>query len=333
MGEAWIIDAVRTPRGKGKKDVGALADTHPQELLATTLRALAARNTFDPQDVDDVIAGCVTQAGDQGACITRSAVLLAEWPQEVTGVSLNRFCGSGLQGVNFGLMGVMSGQQDLVVGGGVESMSRQPIGSDGAGLDGNNADLRELHPIVPQGISADLIATLEGFTREELDTFAAESQARAAAAMQAGRFAKSIVPVKDNAGEIVLDHDEYPRPGSTVESLGTLKPSFEAMGALRPYNGESLDEMALRVYPQAGSIQHVHHAGNSSGIVDGAAAVLIASPEYARAHGLTPRAPHPQSRHRRRRTGHYAHRSHAGKSQGLEKSRDGRRGYRPLGNQ
>ncbi len=290
MGEAWIIDAVRTPRGKGKKDVGALADTHPQELLATTLRALAARNTFDPQDVDDVIAGCVTQAGDQGACITRSAVLLAEWPQEVTGVSLNRFCGSGLQGVNFGLMGVMSGQQDLVVGGGVESMSRQPIGSDGAGLDGNNADLRELHPIVPQGISADLIATLEGFTREELDTFAAESQARAAAAMQAGRFAKSIVPVKDHTGQIVLDHDEYPRPGSTVESLGTLRPSFEAMGAHRPYNGESLDEMALRVYPQAGSIQHVHHAGNSSGIVDGAAAVLIASPEYARAHGLTPRA-------------------------------------------
>ena len=290
MGEAWIIDAVRTPRGKGKKDVGALADTHPQELLATTLRALAARNHFDPHDVDDVVAGCVSQAGEQGACITRSAVLLAQWPQEVTGVSLNRFCGSGLQGVNFALMGVMSGQQDLVVGGGVESMSRQPIGSDGAGLDGNNPALRELHPMVPQGISADLIATLEGFTREDLDTYAAESQARAATAMQEGRFAKSIVPVQDKTGHTVLDHDEYPRPGTTVETLRTLKPSFEAMGAQRPYNGESLDEMALRVYPQAGRIRHVHHAGNSSGIVDGAAAVLIASPSYARAHELKPRA-------------------------------------------
>jgi acetyl-CoA C-acetyltransferase len=290
MGEAWIIDAVRTPRGRGKKDTGALAETHPQELLATALRALAARNAFDPRDVDDVIAGCVTQAGDQGACITRSAVLLAEWPQEVTGVSLNRFCGSGLQGVNFGLMGVMSGQQDLVVGGGVESMSRQPIGSDGAGLDGNNPDLRTLHPIVPQGISADLIATLEGFSRQALDTFAAQSQARAAAAQKAGRFDKSLVPVVDKTGRTILDVDEYPRPGTTVETLSALKPSFEAMGALRPYQGESLDEMALRVYPEAGQIKHVHHAGNSSGIVDGAAAVLIASPEYARTHDLKPRA-------------------------------------------
>jgi acetyl-CoA C-acetyltransferase len=290
MGEAWIIDAIRTPRGKGKKDVGALANTHPQELLATTLRALAARNNFDPHDIDDVVAGCVSQAGDQGACIARNAVLLAQWPQEVTGVSLNRFCGSGLQGVNFALLGVMSGQQDLVVGGGVESMSRQPIGSDGAGLDGNNPALRELHPMVPQGISADLIATLEGFTREQLDTFAAESQARAASAMQAGRFAKSIVPVQDPSGHVVLDHDEYPRPGTTVATLQTLSPSFAAMGAYRPDNGESLDEMALRVYPQAKSIQHVHHAGNSSGIVDGAAAVLIASPAYAQAHDLKPRA-------------------------------------------
>jgi acetyl-CoA C-acetyltransferase len=290
MGEAWIIDAVRTPRGKGRKDVGALVQTHPQELMATTLRALATRNALDPHDVDDVVVGCVSQAGDQGACIARNAVLLAQWPQEVTGVSLNRFCGSGLQGVNFALMGVMSGQQQLVVGGGVESMSRQPIGSDGAGLDGNNPDLRALHPIVPQGISADLIATLEGFTRERLDAFAAASQAKAAAALQHGWFAKSVVPVQDKAGQIVLDHDEYPRPGTTVETLATLKPSFEAMGAYRPDNGESFDEMALRVYPQAGTIRHVHHAGNSSGIVDGAGAVLIASPEYARAHGLQPRA-------------------------------------------
>ncbi len=290
MGEAWIIDAVRTPRGKGRKDVGALVHTHPQELMATALRALAARHAFDPHDVDDVVVGCVSQAGDQGACIARNAVLLAQWPQEVTGVSLNRFCGSGLQGVNFAFMGVMSGQQQLVVGGGVESMSRQPIGSDGAGLDGNNPDLRELHPIVPQGISADLIATLEGFTRAQLDAFAAASQARAAAALQHGWFAGSVVPVQDKAGQIVLDHDEYPRPGTTVETLAALKPSFEALGAYRPYNGGSFDDMALRVYPQAGTIQHVHHAGNSSGIVDGAGAVLIASPEYARAHGLQPRA-------------------------------------------
>jgi acetyl-CoA C-acetyltransferase len=164
------------------------------------------------------------------------------------------------------------------------------MGSDGAGLDGNNAELRQLHPMVPQGISADLIATLEGFSRTELDAFAAESQARAAQAMQAGRFARSLVPVKDSTGRVVLDHDEYARPGTTVETLSTLKASFEALGAMRPYNGESLDEMALRVYPEAGKIRHVHHAGNSSGIVDGAAAVLIASPAYAQAHGLQPRA-------------------------------------------
>jgi acetyl-CoA C-acetyltransferase len=290
MGEAWIIDAVRTPRGKGRKDVGALVNTHPQELMATTLRALAARNHLDTRDVDDVIVGCVSQAGDQGACIARSAVLLAQWPQEVTGVSLNRFCGSGLQGVNFAFMGVMSGQQQLVVGGGVESMSRQPIGSDGSGLDGNNPALRELHPMVPQGISADLIATLEGFTRQQLDTFATASQDKAAAALQAGRFARSIVPVTDKAGQIVLAHDEYPRAGTTVDTLATLKPSFEAMGAFRPADGESFDEMALRIYPHVQKIQHVHHAGNSSGIVDGAGAVLIASPDYARAHGLQPRA-------------------------------------------
>jgi acetyl-CoA C-acetyltransferase len=290
MGEAWIIDAVRTPRGKGKKEVGALANTHPQELMATTLRALAKRNPIDPKDVDDVVVGCVSQAGDQGACIARSAVLLAEWPQEVTGVSLNRYCGSGLQGVNFALMGVMSGLQQVVVGGGVESMSRQPIGSDGAGLDGHNPELRALHPMVPQGISADLIATLEGFTREQLDAFAASSQDKAAAAVQEGRFAKSLTPVKDKEGRAVLDHDEYPRPGTTVKTLATLKPSFEALGAHRPYDGESYDEMVLRVYPHAGRIQHLHHAGNSSGIVDGAGAVLIASPEYARAHGLRPRA-------------------------------------------
>ncbi len=290
MGEAWIIDAVRTPRGKGKKDVGALVETHPQELMATTLRALTERNPIDSKDVDDVIVGCVSQAGEQGACIARNSVLLAQWPQEVTGVTLNRFCGSGLQGVNFAVMGVMSGQQDLAVGGGVESMSRQPMGSDGGGLDGHNADLRELYPMVPQGISADLIATLEGFTREQLDTFAASSQDKAAAAQEAGRFDKSLVPVKDKEGNVVLERDEYPRAGTTVETLGGLKAAFEELGAYAPHDSETFDEMTLRVYPHAGKIDHVHHAGNSSGIVDGAGAVLVASPEYARAHGLKPRA-------------------------------------------
>lgn len=306
MPEAWIIDAVRTPRGRGKKGTpekpgGALSEVHPQELLAVTLRALAQRNPINPAQVDDVVAGCVTQAGDQGACIARSAVLLAQWPQEVTGVSLNRFCGSGLQAVNFAVMGVMSGQQDLVVGGGVESMSRQPIGSDGAGLDGNNANLRALHPMVPQGISADLIATLEGFSRADLDAFALGSQQKAAAAIAEGRFAKSLIPVHDNVGKasqgmalqgkVLLDKEEFPRPETTAESLAALTPAFERMGSLAPYeDGETLDQMALRVYPRAGAIAHLHHAGNSSGIVDGAGAVLVASADYARANGLKPRA-------------------------------------------
>ena len=295
MPEAWIIDAVRTPRGRGKKGTpekpgGALSEIHPQELLATTLRALAKRNPLDAHDVDDVVAGCVSQAGEQGACIARMAVLLAGWPTEVTGVSLNRFCGSGLQAVNFALQGVMSGQQDLVVGGGVESMSRQPLGSDGGGLDGNNSNLREAHPMVPQGISADLIATLEGFSRRDLDAFAVESQRRAATAIAEGRFKKSVVPVRRKDGTVALEREEYPRADTTLDSLGALEPAFTRLGSFAPNNGETLDQMALRVYPQAKSIQHVHHAGNSSGIVDGAGAVLIASPAYAKAHGLKPRA-------------------------------------------
>ncbi|MCZ6629182.1 MAG: acetyl-CoA C-acetyltransferase [SAR324 cluster bacterium] len=290
MGEAWIIDAVRTPRGRGKKDVGSLSGTHPQELMATTLRGLAARNTIDVKDVEDVVTGCVSQAGEQGACIARNAVLLAQWPQEVPGVTLNRFCGSGLQGVNFAIMGVQAGAQELVVGGGVESLSRQPIGSDGGGLDGNNEQLRDLHPMVPQGISADLIATLEDFSREQVDAFALGSQQKAAKALEKNRFDKSLIPVLDREGNVVLDHEEFPRPETTLEGLAGLAPSFEAMGAYAPHGGETFDEMALRVYPQAKVLRHVHHAGNSSGIVDGAGAVLVASPDYAKAHGLKPRA-------------------------------------------
>ena len=296
MREAWIIDAVRTPRGRGKKGTpekagGGLSETHPQELLATCLRALGERNAIEVKDVEDVVVGCVSQAGEQGACIARNAVLLAQWPTEVGAVTLNRFCGSGLQGVNFAITGVLSGQQELAVGGGVESMSRQPMGSDGAGLDGHNPALRELHPMVPQGISADLIATLEGFTREAVDAFAVESQRKAGAAIAAGRFEKSLVPVSDAGGGVVLDSEEFPRPDTTAESLAGLKPSFVDLGNYAPYeDGETFDQMALRVYPHAGNIDHVHHAGNSSGIVDGASAVLIASNDYATAHGLKPRA-------------------------------------------
>src|SRR4051812_8379484 len=230
MADAWIIDAVRTPRGKGKKDTGALSHVHPQELLAQTLQALSARNDFDSRDVEDLVAGCVSEAGEQGGCIARMAVLAAGWPIEVTGVSLNRFCGSGQQAVNFALMGVMAGQQELVVGGGVESMSRQPMGSDGAGIDGHNRHLRDLYPLVPQGISADLIASIEGFSREDCDRFAYQSQLRAKAAMEAGRFAKSIVPVRSPDGHVVLDHDEHPRPSTTPETLGKLDPSFVQLG-------------------------------------------------------------------------------------------------------
>ncbi|HEY2388268.1 MAG TPA: acetyl-CoA C-acetyltransferase [Candidatus Binatia bacterium] len=291
MADAWIIDAVRTPRGRGKKDSGALSHQHPQELFAQTLQALATRNPFDPTDVEDVVAGCVSQAGEQGGCITRMAVLAAGWPIEVTGVSLNRFCGSGQQAVNFALMGVLSGQQELVVGGGVESMSRQPMGSDGAGIDGHNRHLRSLYPLVPQGISADLIATLEGFNREDCDRFALTSQMNAKRAMDEGRFARSVVPVRTLDGVIVLDHEEFPRPQTTLEALGKLDPSFTQLGQY-VQKGDQLtfDQKAQKVYPQVETIHHVHTAGNSSGIVDGAAAVLIASPEYARAHDLKPRA-------------------------------------------
>jgi acetyl-CoA C-acetyltransferase len=291
MGIAWILDAVRTPRGRGRKGKGALTEVHPQELLAQVLRETARRGSWDPKDVDDVVGGCVSQAGEQGANITRNAVLSAGWPLEVTGVSLNRFCGSGLQAVNFAAMGVMSGQQNLVVGGGVESMSRNPIGSDNAGIDGNNEHLRKTHFQVPQGISADLIATLEKFSREELDAFALQSQQRAEAAQKEGRFDKSLFAVKDpDSGDVLLEKDEYPRHGATLEALGSLDPVFVKMGQMQVPDGRTLNQVAQERYPDAGEIQHRHTAGNSSGIVDGAAAVVLASQEYVKAHGLKPRA-------------------------------------------
>ncbi|MEM7587902.1 MAG: acetyl-CoA C-acetyltransferase [Acidobacteriota bacterium] len=293
MSEAWIIDAVRTPRGRGKKDKGALSGIHPQELLAQTLNQLADRTGVVKGDVEDVVVGCVSQAEEQGANIARNSVLAADWPQEVTGVTLNRFCGSGCQAINFAAAGVMSGQQELAIGGGVESMSRVPMGTDRAGMDGDNLHLRDKIFQVPQGISADLIATLEGFTRDDVDNYAAESQRRAGEAQANGYFDRSLFSVKDPAtGEIALERDEHPRPGTTAEALGQLDPVFVKLGAMVPNgNGKSLDQIALDRYPEAGDrIEHVHTAGNSSGIVDGAAAVLLASDRYAKAHDLKPRA-------------------------------------------
>ena len=286
MGNAFIIDAVRTPRGRGKKDVGALSGVHPGELLGQTLDVLVERTGVHAADIEDVVMGTVSQVGEQGSCIARNAVLASSRiPVEVSGVSLNRYCGSGLQAVNFAAMGVMAGAQGLAIGGGVESMSRVAMGSDGAGMDGNNLALRQKHFQVPQGISADLIATREGFTRAQLDEFALASQHKAEAA-------RSIFPVKDPAtGKVLLEVDEYPRHGATIDALAGLKAAFEKMGAM-PIgpNGETMDQIALARYPEVSAIQHVHTPGNASGIVDGACAVLLASDDYVKAHGLKPRA-------------------------------------------
>jgi acetyl-CoA C-acetyltransferase len=291
MRDVFIYDAVRTPRGRGKAGKGALSGVHPQELFAQTLNRLAAKTGMDKEDVDDVVVGCVTQVKEQGACIARNAILAAEWPQGVTGTTVNRFCGSGLQAINFAAMGVGSGMQECAIGGGVESMSRVPMGADEAMIDGLNTKLREKIAMVPQGISADLIATLEGFSREDVDQFALDSQRKAARAMEEDRFAASLFPVVDDGGNVLLDKDEHARPDTTLESLGGLNAAFEKMGAM-PVGpkGETLDQLALKVYPQAQAIQHVHTPGNSSGIVDGAAVVLLGSEDYGQRSGLTPRA-------------------------------------------
>ncbi|MFN2537855.1 MAG: acetyl-CoA C-acyltransferase, partial [Mycobacteriales bacterium] len=287
MSEAWIIDAVRTPRGKGKPG-GGLHDVHPQELVAQLLHALADRTGIDPADVDDVVLGNGEHAGDHANDIARLAVLTAGWPQSVPGVTLNRFCGGGQQAVMFAAMGVLAGWQQAVVAGGVESMSRMQYGQP---LDAGNLALQQRYPLVPQGISADLIATREGFSRRDCDALAARSQGNAATAIREGRFARSIVPVRDLEGAVVLDHDEHPRPGTTVHALAELSPSFARAGTKpRDPDGRSYDDRALDSYPDVSAIDHVHHAGNSSGVVDGASALLVVSDSYAQAHGLTPRA-------------------------------------------
>jgi acetyl-CoA C-acetyltransferase len=287
--EAWIIDAVRSPRGKGK-ETGALHNVHPQRILAQVLNGLKDRVGFDTAEVDDVIMGCGAGSGDHSMDIARMSALDAGWALEAPGVTLNRFCGSGQQAVNFAAMGVLSGMQEIVVAGGVESMSRpSPMHVDG--FTANNTHLRDQYNMVPQGISADLIATVEGFTREQCDALAVESQRRAAIAISEGRFEKSLVPIFHNDGTLALAVDEHPRAGTTLADLAKLTPSFEGMGAYKKdADGLSIDETARIAYPQVNQINHVHHGGNSSGVVDGAAAVLVTSPEYAKAHGLKPRA-------------------------------------------
>jgi len=289
MNEAWIIDGVRSPRGGGKPGVGSMTHIHPQRILAQVLNALQQRAGFDAADVEDVVMGNGSGVGDHAMDIARMATLDAGWPVTVPGVTLHRFCGSAQQAVNVGAMSIMSGQQNLVVAGGVESMSRTaPMSVDG--FTANNAHLYAQYPLVPQGISADLIATIEGFSRSDCDALGVQSQARAAAAIDDHRFDRSVVPIYNDDGTLALDHDEYPRSGTTMESLAGLNPAFAKMGVMNPPNDtRTFDEICKDVYPQIKQVEHVHHAGNSSGVVDGASAILLASPEYAKAHGLKPR--------------------------------------------
>ena len=281
MTEAYIFDAVRTPRGKGKKD-GALYSVKPVDLIAGLLKALQARNNLDTSQVDDIVLGCVTPVGDQGADIAKTAALVADWDEQVSGVQLNRFCASGLEAVNLAAMKVRSGFEDLVVAGGVESMSRIPMGSDGGAWAMDPATNMHTH-FVPQGIGADLIATLEGFSRGDVDAFALRSQQKAARARADGSFSKSLVPVTDQNGILILDHDEFIRADSTLEGLGKLKPSFEMMGQM------GFDAAALRKYSHVERIEHIHTPGNSSGIVDGAALMLIGSEAKGKELGLKAR--------------------------------------------
>ena len=283
MPDAYILDHVRTPRGRGKPD-GALHAITPIRLLSQVLEALAARNDLDTSLVEDVIVGCVTPVGEQGANIARLAVLNAGWAQNVPGKQINRFCASALEAVNTAAALVMSGQAELVVAGGVESMSRVPMGSDGGAM-ATDPDVAWRTYFVPQGISADLIATRYGISRADCDAYALESQRRAADAWGAGRFSRSVVPVKNRFGETVLERDEHLRPGTTLADLAALKPSFAVAGQQGGF-----DAVAIQRYPDIEAIEHVHTPGNSSGIVDGAAAVLVASRAMAQRLHLAPRA-------------------------------------------
>ncbi|MCW5729406.1 MAG: acetyl-CoA C-acetyltransferase [Alphaproteobacteria bacterium] len=283
MTEAFIFDAVRTPRGKGKSS-GALHEVTPINLAVTALSAIRERNQLDTSLVDDVVLGCVEPVGEQGADIARVAVLAADYAETTAGVQINRFCASGLEACNMAAAQVMSGQSQAAIGGGVESMSRVPMGSSG-GAWASNPEVAFKTYFVPQGISADLIATKYGYSRDDLDAYAVESQKRAANAWKNGHFRRSVVPVRDQSGLTILDHDEYMRPETTMQSLAALEPSFAAQG-----QNFGFDSVILQRYPEVERVNHVHHAGNSSGIVDGAAAVLFGTKEMGERLGLKPRA-------------------------------------------
>jgi len=282
MAEAMVFDAIRTPRGRGKSS-GSLHEVKPISLLTGVLKELQHRHDLDTAQVDDVVMGCVTPVGEQGSCIAKTAALAAGWDFRASGVQLNRFCASGLEAVNMAAQKVRSGWEDLVVAGGVESMSRVPLGTD-RGPWACDPETAFDTAFIPQGISADLIATLEGFSREDVDAYALRSQQRAGAARDAGLFKRSVVPVQDAIGDMILDHDEFIRPQTTMEGLAALKTSFDKMGEM------GYDAVAIQRYPQVERITHVHTPGNSSGIVDGAAAVLIGTEAKGKALGLTPRA-------------------------------------------
>jgi acetyl-CoA C-acetyltransferase len=282
MTEAYIYDAVRTPRGKGKSS-GSLHEITSLSLATQVLQAIRDRNDLDTSKVDDVVLGCVSPVGEQGADIARVAVLNADYAETTAGVQVDRFCASGLEACNMAASKVMTGEADMAIGGGVESMSRVPMGASG-GAWSTDPQIALKSYFTPQGIGADTIATKYGFSRDDVDAFAVESQRRAAQAWKEGRFARSIVPVKDQMGGIRLDHDEHMRPDADMQSLAALQPSFAGMGAM------GFDEVIKQRYPEVEKINHVHHAGNSSGIVDGASAVLFGSKEMGEALGLKPRA-------------------------------------------
>jgi acetyl-CoA C-acetyltransferase len=284
MTDAYIFDAVRTPRGKGRPD-GALHEVTAVRLSAGVLDALAARNGLEGHAVEDVIWGNVTQVGEQGGCLARTAVLASGLDQSIPGLSINRFCASGLEAVNLAANQVRAGAGGAYIAGGVEMMGRVAMGSDGAAI-AVDPSLAMRTYFVPQGISADIIATEYGFSRDDADALAVESQRRAAMAWGEGRFDRSVVPVTDINGLTILDRDEHMRPGTDMQSLGALKPAFKDMGEVMP----GFDRVALMKYPHLERIHHIHHAGNSSGIVDGAAGVLVGSLDWGRARGLTPRA-------------------------------------------
>ncbi len=282
MPDAYIFDAVRTPRGRGKSD-GSLHEITALSLATQVLERLRDRNGLDTSRVDDVVLGCVSPVGEQGADIARTAVLNADWAETCAGVQINRFCASGLEACNMAAAKVISGEADMAVGGGVESMSRVPMASDGGALPIDPSSAFKTY-FAPQGIGADLIATLHGFSRDDVDGYALESQRRAARAWEEGRFEKSVVPVKDQLGLPILARDEHMRPSTTMQSLGSLNPSFGAIGEM------AFDAVVTQRYPQVERVNHVHHAGNSSGIVDGAAGVLFGTKEMGEALGLNPRA-------------------------------------------